>query len=451
MEPAAAGALYAAENLLEGAAALIKGITHPTLPIKANLTRITSAPVPRAHHTVSVIKGRAYIFGGESQPGVLADNDMHVVILPSSGVLEADYTTFPARSANGLDDVPSTRRGHTSTVVGDSIYVFGGEGENVAEEKGRIWVYHTISNTWTYLDPTSDTLYPSQRSGHAAASSEMPGPKNLTYQEKAPQAPADPSKVVPEPAESDSWGTIFVVGGRNTATGELSNDALAFDVKTRTWTNIPTPSGQPRDGASLSLVGDRLYRFGGKGVETFSSGGMEFLDASHVWKHAEGGTTPLTSGWSWEELPHTEKATAVAAAPQARSNAGLVGVTTGQGRRYLLAVGGESEQSGFLDDIWALQLPAESSTAAATKDSIRASIKRDTHESQWAEVLYKYVDTRGEEEKEIPGEPKRGLGARGHFGTAKGTEVDGATAIVWGGVDANGRTLSDGWMITVDR
>jgi hypothetical protein len=398
-----------------------------------------------------VVKGRAYVFGGENETRRLADNDMHVIILPSSGVLEADYTSFHARAGNGLDDVPSPRKGHTSTVIGDSIYIFGGEGDSVADEKGRIWVYHTVRNTWTYLDPASGTLYPSQRTGHAAASSDLPGPKTVTFQEQAPQAPADPSKVVPEPAESDSWGTIFVVGGRKTGTGELANDALAFDVKTRTWTNIPTPAGPPCEGASLSLVGDRLYRFGGRGVETFSSGATQFLDASHAWKHAEGGTTPLTSGWAWEDLPHTEKQDSTVATPQARSNAGLVGVTTGQGRRYLLAVGGEGENADFLDDIWALQLPAESSTAAATKDSIRASMKRDTHESRWAEVLYVYVDTRGEEEKEIPGEPKRGLGARGHFGTAKGTEVDGATAVVWGGVDANGRVLGDGWMITVDR
>jgi hypothetical protein len=451
MEPAAAGALYAAENLLEGAAALIKGITHPTLPIKANLTRITSAPLPRAYHTVSVVKGRAYIFGGESETGILADNGMHVVILPSSGVLEADYTTYPPRSANGFDDVPSPRKGHTATVIGDSIYVFGGHGDNVTNEMGRIWVYHTVQNTWTYLDPAPGTLYPNQRMGHAAASSDLPAPKTVTYQEKAPQSPADPSKVVPEPAESDSWGTIFVAGGRDTFSGELSNDALAFDVKTRTWTNMPTPPGQPRDGASLSLVGDRLYRFGGKGVETFSSGATEYLDVSHVWKHAEGGTTPLTLDWNWKDLPHSEKAGSVAAAPQARSNAGLVGVTTGQGRRYLLAVGGEGEDSQFLDDIWALQLPPESSTAASTKDSIRATMRRDTHESQWAEVLYQHVDARGEEEKEIPGEPKRGLGARGQFAMAQGTEVDGATAVVWGGVDANGQVLKDGWMITVDR
>jgi hypothetical protein len=376
---------------------------------------------------------------------------MHVVILPSSGVLEADYTSFPARAANGLDDVPSPRKGHTATVIGDSIYIFGGEGDKVTNETGRVWAYHTVRNTWTFLDPASGSLYPNQRTGHAAASSSSPGPKTVTFQEKAPQAPADPSKVVPEPAEEDSWGTIFIVGGRDTGSGQLANDALAFDVKTRAWSNIPTPPGQPREGASLALVGDRLYRFGGKGVETFSSGSTEYLDASHVWKHAEGGTTPLTSGWNWEELPHTEHRGSASAAPQARSNAGLVGVTTGQGRRYLLVIGGEGENSQFLDDIWALQLPPESSTAAATKDSIRATMKRDTHESEFAEVLYKYVDTKGEEEKEIPGEPKRGLGARGYFSTANGSEVDGATALVWGGVDANRKVLSDGWLITVDR
>ncbi|KAH7077954.1 hypothetical protein BKA63DRAFT_509355 [Paraphoma chrysanthemicola] len=451
MEPAAAGVLYAAENILQGAAALVKGITHPTLPIKSNLTRITSVPLPRSHHTVSVVKGRAYIFGGESEPGRLADNAMHVVILPSSGVLEADYTSFPARAANGLDDVPSPRKGHAATVIGNSIYVFGGEGDQVTNEMGRIWAYHTVRNTWTFLDPASGSLYPNQRTGHSAAASSSPGPKAVTFQEKAPQAPADPSKVVPEPAEEDSWGTIFIVGGRDTATGQLSNDALAFDVRTRAWSNIPTPPGQPREGASLALVGDRLYRFGGKGVETFSSGATEYLDASHVWKHAEGGTTPLTSGWSWEELPQSEHKDTAPAAPQARSNAGLVGVTTGQGRRYLLVVGGEGEDSQYFDDIWALQLPPESSTAAATKDSIRTTLKRDTHDLKFAEVLYKYVDTKGEEEKEIPGEPKKGLGARGHFGTANGTEVDGATALVWGGVDAHGKVLGDGWLITVDR
>ncbi|KAF2621747.1 hypothetical protein BU25DRAFT_415777 [Macroventuria anomochaeta] len=449
MEPAAAGILYAAENVLQGAAALVKGITNPTLPIKANLTRITSVPLPRSQHTVSIVKGRAYIFGGETAPGQLADNDMHIVILPSSGVLDADYTSKPAQAANGFDDVPGPRKGHTAVVIGDTMYVFGGEGESVTNENGRVWAYHTVSSTWSFLDPAPGTLSPSHRVGHTSASSDLPAAKTVTYQEKVPQQPADPSKNVPEPPVDDTWGTIFVVGGQDTSKRELATDALAFDVKTRTWSNIPSPPGQPREGASLSLAGSRLYRFGGKGVETFASGALEYLDVAPVFTHAEGGTTPLTSGWAWQEVSHVESKDL--SAPQARSNAGLVEVTTGQGRHYLIAIGGEGEDSKHLDDIWSFQLPAEHATAAATKDAIRSSIKRGTHEATWAEVLYKYVDTKGEEEKDIPGEPKRGLGERGQFGIAKGTEVDGATCVVWGGINAEGSVLSDGWMVTVDR
>ncbi|ORY17767.1 hypothetical protein BCR34DRAFT_7213 [Clohesyomyces aquaticus] len=456
MEPAIAGALYTAESLLEGAVAFAKGIAHPTLPLKASLTHIISVPVPRCHHTLSIVKGRAYIFGGESEEGKLADNSMHIVILPSSGVLEADYTTIPARPASAGGELPALRKGHTAVVIGDSIYIFGGEG--LQPENGRIWVYSTVSNTWTFLDPAEGSLLPSHRTGHAAASSELPGPKGVMFKEKAPQQPADPSKVVPEPADEDTWGTIFIVGGRNVATRELLNDAVAFDIRTRTWSNIPTPLGQPREGASLALQGDRLYRFGGKGVETYASGGMECIDVSPVWKHAEGGTTPLTSGWSWGELSHIKGAGAGAdaetQAPPARSEAGLVDVTTGQGRQYLLAIGGQGEgyaRDLFFDDIWAFQILSEKQTAASIKDATRREIRKDTHEAQWSEVVYRHVDDRGDEEKEVPGQPKKGVGVRGHFAVAKGTEVDGASVVVWGGVDASGRVLGDGWLVTVER
>lgn len=459
MEAGAAGALYAAENLLSGAAALIKGITHPTLPLKANLTHITSVPLPRVHHTISVVKGRAYIFGGESAPGVLADNDMHVVILPSSGVLEADYTTVKARPEKPGGEVPAARKKHSSVVIGDSIYIFGGEG--VDPENGRVWAFHTVRNSWSPLDPAPATLYPSHRAAHAAAASPLPGPRDITFHEKAPQQPSDPAKVVPEPADADSWGTVFVLGGRDTQTGALLADALAFDVRSRTWSNIPSPAGPPRDGASLALVGNCLYRFGGfpdaaldaPAPATDNDAAVHVLDVSPVWKHAEGGTTPLSSGWSWAPVPSPS----AAPAPHARSRAGLTGVTTGQGRNYLLLVNGAcpapNESTTLLDDIWAFQLPAERATAGASKDALRSGLRRDTHEGTWAEVGYRYVDATGEEVAERLGEGDevKGVGAREGFGVARGTEVDGASVVVWGGVDARGRVLGDGWLVTVDR
>jgi len=61
----ALGALYSVETLLEGAVAAAKGIYDPTLPLKAKLIPVSDIALPRAYHTISIVKGRAYVFGGK--------------------------------------------------------------------------------------------------------------------------------------------------------------------------------------------------------------------------------------------------------------------------------------------------------------------------------------------------------------------------------------------------
>lgn len=145
-----------------------------------------------------------------------------------------------------------------------------------------------------------------------------------------------------------------------------------------------------------------------------------------------------------------------------------VGVTTGQGRKYLLAIGGEGkaplslevsgtdvaadESSTCLDDIWAFQLPPESMTSASVKDATRHAIEMDMKQAKWAEVQHHYLDASGEEEKEIPWEPRvKGMGLKKGLAVARGTEVDGASVVIWGGVSEKGQVLDDGWLATVDR
>lgn len=62
----AAGVLYAVEHVIEGGLALAKGIYDPTLPLKATIRPITDVNLPRVHHSVSEVKGRAYVFGGKT-------------------------------------------------------------------------------------------------------------------------------------------------------------------------------------------------------------------------------------------------------------------------------------------------------------------------------------------------------------------------------------------------
>lgn len=64
---AEAGILYSVEHLIEGSIAVAKGIYDPTLPLKATLIPIKDVVLPRAYHSVSEIKGRAYVFGGKQE------------------------------------------------------------------------------------------------------------------------------------------------------------------------------------------------------------------------------------------------------------------------------------------------------------------------------------------------------------------------------------------------
>src|SRR6266536_5644821 len=113
------------------AAAAVHGLLQNTHPLKGKWHRINAPSLPRSSHSLSVIDGRAYVFGGEINPREPIDNDMHVIILPSGTVMEADYKTIPAKSSNpvnGEGAVPEKRVGHTAAVIGERIFIFGGRG-----------------------------------------------------------------------------------------------------------------------------------------------------------------------------------------------------------------------------------------------------------------------------------------------------------------------------------
>jgi hypothetical protein len=167
------------------AAKAVQGLFQSTQPLKAKWHRIDSPPLPRSSHSLSVIAGRAYIFGGEVSPREPVDNDMHVITLPSGTVSSADYRSFPAKpeSAGGL--VPEKRVGHTAAVIGDRIFVFGGRGGKdmkPLEENGRVWIYSTRTDTWSFLDPMPGTPYPAARSYHSSVAIEKPEAPSKTVQ-----------------------------------------------------------------------------------------------------------------------------------------------------------------------------------------------------------------------------------------------------------------------------
>ncbi|KAK4462022.1 nitrile-specifier protein 2 [Cladorrhinum samala] len=191
--------------------------------MKGTWEKIKVPPLPRSLHTVDIVSGTVYIFGGETS-GSSPDNDMHTVTLPSSGA-QADYFAIKAKSASSgdtspgssvpsvvetpVDDeteaskslssislstpsasttkgnspipdtkVPSPRVGHATAVIGHRILLFGGrspdsDGASI-DESGRVWIFDTRTSLWSHSDPVPDTMFPSPRYGHAAVATEKP-------------------------------------------------------------------------------------------------------------------------------------------------------------------------------------------------------------------------------------------------------------------------------------
>ena len=436
MESGAVAAAYAAETVAEGTVGAAVTVAQPTLPIHARWHRIAAdTPVPRSSHTLSVVKGRAYIFGGETGHRVLADNAMHVVTLPLSGSDSSDYREVPAVSP----DHPAPRIGHTAAVVGNHIYIYGGRGgseKGLLEEQGRVWVFDTTTDKWSYLDPAEGSPNPGPRYYHACTASEHPLPAAMNA-----GADAAASATV-----LDEYGTLLLHGGWTSKDSQA--DVWSFDVAARFWAKLPDAPGPARGGAALAIARDRLYRFGGFDGTSELGGGIDYLALSKATFDGKAGkgemALTLQSG-KWETVDVAEGA----AGPGHRSVGGMHAATTGQGRNYLVLLLGERspksegshEAAGtFCSDVWAYQLRPDGMSGASFKDAARMLVGAKQREGTWGQVGIPEA-TMAEGKAEAPG-------PRGWFASATAGDVDPGSVVVWGGLNEANERLGDGWMLT---
>ncbi|KAL9132580.1 MAG: hypothetical protein Q9175_006246 [Cornicularia normoerica] len=483
MDPATVTGLVAAEQVLsttvEGGAIAAYGLAQSTQPLSATFKRISSpAFLPRFNHSLTVVAGRAYIFGGEDESGKLAGDEVHIVTLPlkrkGNHDGEVDYKCVPSLGEGEDGKVPGPRAGHIAVAIGERMYLFGGKKDDgqAIEEMGRVWVFDTNTLGWSYIDPASDTSttsVPQARFHHGAASSEHPLPQSnasskASYSEQITSTIAKlPSLMAKVSSPQEPHGSLIICSGLSSPSSPL-NDTWLFNITTRTWSALPsTPSASPSP-PSMALTHNRLYL-----ITSTSDLGSEihYLPVTkETYSDARGeGEVGLTSSKNeWTTLPFPTNP--LTPGPRPRKGAGLVPVTTGNGREYLLYFLGEKastthapsdetanekedekiekDERTFWSDTYSYQVPAIPITAAGIKDATRQAMGIATGEDTWAEVKVEAKIESGEKESEGKAHP----GPRGWFASCMVPSQPGSV-VLWGGVNGKGETEGDGWLVDV--
>lgn len=519
--------------------------------IKGTWEKIQVPPLPRSSHSADIVGGTLYIFGGEVEPRRPVDNDMHVITLPSSGA-QADYYAIKAKPAKPaasakkpaiptvgegeptpdvaagdekplsdvplttpsspgatgegssylspaprpeLPDVPPPRVGHATAVIGHRIFLFGGRGgadmSAPLDEGGRVWVFDTRTQLWSYLDPApaaagADIVVPAPRSYHAAVATPKPDAfdprprrrpdswadwalgRDVDEELGTPQRPV--VGVLAEratDADSDGYGTLIIHGGCVAAADGAdgngrASDVWAFDVRSRVWQRLPDAPGPGRGGPALAMGRSRLYRFGGFDGSSQLGGRLDFLELGvDVFDDqvSRGEAVLCARGGGWQSLVQGVEAKTpdLAARPLNRTEDGWPGnrsvaafeaVTVGGGREHLVLMFGEREASGvghaaagrFWDDVWAFQVPAQGTSLASVADTALSVVGRKSAEGRWTRVETGPHDDEDDASAEGPG-------ARGWVASATMGDLEEGGIVVWGGLNEKNRRLGDGWIL----
>ncbi|KAJ6669662.1 hypothetical protein lerEdw1_000211 [Lerista edwardsae] len=112
-------------------------------------------PCPRQGHTLCVVKGKIYLFGGCSSKNAER-------CLPGLSTFDLDSLTWQKTTTTGL--TPQTLD-HSSAVVGENVYIFGGTLNGKAVDE--LHVFNTVSCSWIPVKTSGSA--PRARSGHAFA------------------------------------------------------------------------------------------------------------------------------------------------------------------------------------------------------------------------------------------------------------------------------------------
>lgn len=218
-------------------------------------------PSPRFGHTMVQINGTYYLFGGVNALDSRATpfNDIYAYVPATKTFSKVTTTTAP-----GSEPVPGMA-GHTAMVYNNEMYVFNGERS-------------TATNAATYVFT----------------------PGNATWTQKS----VPPFETRSESAAAKDDSAMYLVGGKKTATGAITDEVWKYDFAADAWTRRnPIPWGGVA-GANAMIYTDannqkKLYIYGGVNEQGEQATLWEQTIAYNSWKMAnQYGEMPSPRGYA---------------------------------------------------------------------------------------------------------------------------------------------------------
>lgn len=331
-----------------------------------------------------------------------------------------DYSVIPAIPDVEGGKLPAARTQHAACAFNVCVAVFGGidESGEVIDDKSTVWLFNTAKSAWETLEPVNADNGPKARSNARMF---------------------------------DHKNSLILYGGFD-ATHAPLHDVWHFDYVHKTWTALPdcpvsTPNASVCDGVLHVVAGND------------NIGGDMHLLPLNV-KSAE--------DQSWHSVPFPTNP--LVPGPLPRTGAGLLPVSTGYGRNYLLYMFGsqisppaiealklgeaqndevKETQLQYWSDMWTYQLPSsgpelkanlyEAIKPSKIKDAVRGALGMDSGKHSWAEVeVLPPADLGVSAGKVHPG-------PRSSF--AFDVSEDRKSVVIWGGVNPKGEREGDGWVI----
>lgn len=250
----------------------------------------------RNNHTATLVGGKLYIFGGYTEGNRRNHNDLLVVEKTKTGYRQTKLTRISGK-------LPPKRNGHTTNLVNERLYVFGGWLSN-GVVSSDIFVFDLALREWSFLE-TYGRKHPMMNKHishyvqgldlvmhfgggdgrHFENSVNCLRMGSLTWEEWRP------SGVPPAPranAKSCMAGhTCYIFGGWNPVDRRFQDIHLlimpSFGEKPRWSSPVLTNLPDKRVGGCLAYFRERILLFGGQNYKDYND--IHVLDLNFMMWH----------------------------------------------------------------------------------------------------------------------------------------------------------------------